>query len=369
MKLRLFAACIAALAGCDKANFNSGSEKAAPPEKLEIGCGTDNKYTENELSLGIKGGKEAEMFLEGEFCPQAPAELRILFTVDFSLSMYNKDAEPKRGNDQVKNGTCGRLEAAKALVQKQIENYKGKELDTVIKVGVVQFASGLVGKVPFTDVKEFEKELTVENFCQGIDATNYKLAFEESQKILKDEKGAKILYFISDGLPTVGGGGEQENAPRHREAAQKAVEELRASQKNLVFNTIFLGNVHELSEPNFDPSKFLNDLTGDPERVKLVEKAEDLAKEALELEAPKVVLDPNSKRATVKADGAAEAEVPFVLFEAHASKEQVWTFRTGAFKAFPGAALASQLTIYVKDKDGEPYQVTFKIAPEKAANP
>lgn len=353
-----------ALAGCNNADFGSDSNKTKDIESAATACDADRQYVEKDLAVKIKKDKDAEMVLTGEFCPQAPAELNIVFLVDFSLSMYNKAVDPKRGNDQVVNGSCGRLDAANAIIERHKKNVADQ--NAAIRVGVIQFATDLVGELPLTNLDEMDDERTVDNFCRGINGTNYKAAFDAATDMLKDEPGSKVVYLISDGLPTEGGDAARGFDPKHREAALKAADGLRKSVSNLTYNTVFLGDLAALEEEaGFDPMGFLVELTEDEDRVKVVSKAEDLTKGILALEPPAVDLDLSTAEAIVSADGAEDKEIGFEFFLAHADKEQVWSFRTNHFAAFPGTDLNTKLTIRANDKRGVKYELLYTIAPNE----
>jgi uncharacterized protein YegL len=352
-------------AACNKADFNSDSKTKVTPEAATLACNPDSKYSEDDLRVGVRGEKNARILINGEFCPQAPARLNIAFLIDFSLSMYNEKEE--RGNDQVKNKTCGRLEAARAIIESHKQHVEAE--DAKISVSVVQFASDIEGKIEPTAIDDFDGELTTDNFCRGSTGTNYKAAFEAVTDMLAEVNGNKVVYLISDGMPTEGGGGARENAPRHRDAAQEAADGMRKELKLLTYNTVYLGNIHEIEEEGFDPEKFLVDLTGAKERVKLVEKAEDLAAEILKLEKPAVDIDTSAVTATLTADGVDPVQVGIALFKPHETKSETWTFSTEEFDVFPGSKSASRLQISAKDKNGETYQLSLKFEPGDETEP
>lgn len=366
LKFFVSAALLAAISGaCNKADFNSDSKTKVTPEAATLACNPQSKYSEEDLRVGVRGEKNARILVNGEFCPQAPARLNIVFLIDFSLSMYNE--KESRGNDQVKDNSCGRLDAARAIIDNHKQHVDTE--DAKISIGVVQFASNVEGTIEPTAIEDFAEELTTDNFCRGTTGTNYKAAFEAVTEMLKDVNGNKVVYLISDGMPTEGGGGARENAPRHRDAAQDAADAMRQDLKLLTYNTVYLGNIHELEEENFDPEKFLTDLTGSAERVKLVEKAEDLAEEILKLEKPPVDIDTSAVTATLTADGADPVDVDFVLFTPHETKAETWKFSTEEFNVFPGNKSASRLQISAKDKNGETYQLTLKFEPGDETEP
>ena len=102
-KVILLAALAAAPAACNETGFKSQSAVKAQPERAATQCTDDRRYTDESLTLRVKPDIDAQLFVEGEICPRAPAALTVVFVVDFSLSMYNK--EKARGNDQVINGS------------------------------------------------------------------------------------------------------------------------------------------------------------------------------------------------------------------------------------------------------------------------
>lgn len=349
------------LAACSNANFKTGTDnKAATPESADLKCGKDGVYSEDDLRLEIKDKSGVDLVVQGEFCPQAPAELDLVFLVDFSLSMYNE--KESRGNDQVVDGTCGRLKAANAIIDKHRENTANQ--NAKIKVAIIQFSAEHLKTIPLTDIDHLEDARTVENFCGGVAGTNYKVAFDEAAKLLEKENGTKVLYLISDGLPTEGGGGDRGNFPRHLEAAQTAADAMRSAVANLTFNTVFLQGNSTVDDKDVDPKEFLVKLTGAADRVKIADNADDLSAEILALKAPPVDLDTTKAQAVLKADGVEDQLVEFAAFAPAAGKDQIWTFRTEEFEAFPGAKKESHLSVSAPDKTGQKYQLDFTIVPK-----
>lgn len=348
------------LAGCSGGDFKSSNDKAQTPESVDLKCGADGTYSQDDLRLEIKDKSNVKMVVQGQFCPQAPAELDLVFLVDFSLSMYN--AAKSRGNDQVKDGSCGRLKAAKAIIDRYSETLKSQ--NAKIKVAVVQFSAEKLKTIALTPIEDLKGELTEENFCGGVAGTNYKAAFEETTALLKSENGTKVLYLISDGLPTEGGGGERGNFPRHLDAAEAAADAMRGAVSNLTFNTVFLQGETTPDDTAVDPKAFLDKLTGSADRVKIADKADDLSEEILALKSPPVDLDTAKSTAVLKADGQDEKPVTFAEFAADPTQDQIWRFRTEEFKAFPGGASESTLVVTTYDKTGQKYDLSFTIAPK-----
>lgn len=343
---------VGAAVACTNADFNGKDKSEVQPTKVAAACDAKGHYPDR----GIVKTADERIYLEGDFCPSAPAELRVVFLVDFSLSMYNKDKG--RGNDQVVNGSCGRLKAARAILGKHREQLK--ESGARILVSVIGFSSGIDVSVPLTDLDEFTAKETTDNFCVGKGNTNYKAAFEAASDLLQDDGGTKVVYFISDGLPSVGGGGESGEKPQHRIAAVKAAEALRSDVDKLTLNAVFLGNELQSSDASFDPEEFLAEITGDKDRVKFVDEPESLADEILALDDPVIDLDV----ATVKAEftsGDKTIAVAVPRFEKLADRKDVWRFYTDDIQPFAAGEEAGTFTVFASDVKGEKYQVVFTI--------
>jgi hypothetical protein len=353
---------LAALSGaCDKADFKSSTAKVTTPKTALSGCDSLDE-AKGIVDVGIDGAKDQELVLTGEFCPRVPAEVRILFLVDFSISMYH--AAKNTGNDPPLNGGCGRLAAAKTLVERHTQQLAGQSSN--LKVGVMKFSSGIDGTLPFDAPASFGSVATVENFCLGAGGTNYKAAFDGALAFLQNEPGTKIIYFISDGLPTEGGGGLRMNAPRHRDAALASLAALRAAVPALTFNTVFLGNVHDIQEENFDPEAFLVQLTGDPARVKFVDKAENLAQAVVTLEPPKVVIDMDTAKARLFAGSDADGKTIGFDFFKQREGEPIWDFRTEPFDPFPGGAGDSRLVVSAQgDTAAANFEIVYNLKSEE----
>jgi uncharacterized protein YegL len=363
-----------AVAACNDASFKTKSDDLVKAQALAVTCNAAREYEAGALELPVErqDAAEAQVLVSGDFCPQAPAQLRVVFVVDFSLSMYN--AAKNRGNDPVVDQRCGRLDAAKAIVDRYRSTLGGTgAAKTDVKVGVVSFSSGAETRVPLTSLADFKAEETVANFCQGDAGTNYKAGLDKTRDLLRAEPGTKVVFFISDGMPTEGGGGAKESAPRHREAATDAIEALREAVPNLTFNTVYLNNTYQLPEDDLDPQEFLEDFTGDKQRVKVVEKADKLAEEILKLESPQVALDKTTATAALRGPGGLETPVAVTKFEA-ASRTQVWSFTTAPFpvklaelgSAGTGGAGGAVLVLAAKDGKGEIYRIEMPLVVKAA---
>jgi hypothetical protein len=104
------------------------------------------------------------------------------------------------GSDPIQQGTCSRLEAAKALVAAAKEQGE-------IRFAVVTF-SGVVNRTSngfFSSLEAmFSGESLVDIFCQSKGGTNYSNALDRAKALIlgvSDRNSVKELYFITDGSP------------------------------------------------------------------------------------------------------------------------------------------------------------------------
>jgi hypothetical protein len=351
--LRLMAATfvVGSLAACSSADFNSKDKKGGQSTKVAAACDADGHYPDK----GRVTTDAEKIYLEGDFCPTAPAELRVVFLVDFSLSMHNKEKD--RGNDKEVNGTCGRLKAAKAILEKHREQLQ--ESGARMLVSAIGFSSGIDLTIPLTDIEEFESKENADTFCVGKGNTNYKAAFDAASEMLKDDDGTKVVYFISDGLPSMGGGGESGEHERHREAAETAAKDFRSAVSKMTFNAVYLGNELE-SASAVDPEEFLATITGDKARVKYVENPDALAESILKLEEPVIDLDPASVKGVFESGGK-KVDVLVPVFEKLEDRKHVWRFYTKDIEPFKNGETSGTFTVYATDQKGEKYQVVFTI--------
>lgn len=348
---------------CSDAAFKNGGDTKVSAQAATIKCDSTRMYPAESLNVPFDATINPRLQISGDFCPQASAQLSVLFVVDFSLSMFNKAED--RGNDPVVDGTCGRLDAAKAIIDRYRTSVPTVTKDgakTSLKIGVVSFSADAKIQVPLTPMSDFASAETTDNFCVGLAGTNYKAGFDEATDVLKDEPGTKVIFFISDGLPTEGGGGTRESAPRHRQAALSAIGTLKEAVTSLTVNTVFLGNIHNVPEADLDPEAFLVELTGDEARVKLASNAEKLVEQILTLEAPKAQIDPATASAVIVGTDGIQRPIAITLFAADGTRPGVWSFATDSFVANPpGQSPAAAMIISAKDDKGLDYKVELTI--------
>ena len=219
-----------------------------------------------EAKGSITGRKGAVIRVSGEFCPSRTfSQLSVLFVVDFSGSMTGPLEGP---NDPIIGGSCGRLRAAQALA-KQFSEFR----DVDLSFGVVGFSNNARLRLGFTSLTNLQASLTTNNWC-GSDSstarTNYRAAFETANEALNNRNVAKVIYFISDGSPTVGGNDGLSDA----QAGLSAAQTLRTNYgRDLVLNAVFLGYRNGDAQ---NPQGYLEKITGNPASVRLVSSADEL---------------------------------------------------------------------------------------------
>lgn len=317
----------------------SGAGAEASALGVRINCG-QTKVQIDKKALIAAGGK---IQLSGELCPQISSSVELLFVLDFSDSMQVSD--PLIGSGAT--GSCGRSKAVSAIVEKLTAS---RSKDDKVSAGIIGFgtkASEVTGEV---DLAQFKP--SVDALCRNNGGvTNYKAAFElAGQKLSASAKAAKIMYFISDGLPTAGGlmavpmnfdpfnpyaainamnQAAAMNEDAHFKAGSEAAAVLRSQFPGLVFNAMLLQS-SALSFP-YDPAIYLSQLTADASRVRIVSQANQLAESAVQLLTVPVSLDAGKVAASVSDDGSAKQSLTIrQLLQSQDSKGK-WIFGTSEF--------------------------------------
>lgn len=307
--------------------------------------------------------------LKGELCPTAAGAATVLFVVDYSGSMGKH--VPKQGqaavagNDPEADQSCGRLEAAKAVVA-QLAASTSESRGEGVRIGFVPFAGGVVRErvIGLTSLEDFQASLTKETFCSyvvqsasfGFDpgnpggiqssgvnsSTNYASALTEAEAMLAGEDGHKVVYFVSDGEPTSGG---QDPAA----AGVAAGQSLRANVQDLTLNGLLLG------EDGAQALEVMKAVTGDESRVRVAAKASELATEIVKFKG----LDLADATATLQRGDGAEETLSLAEF-AKAAESSVWSFLTGEFElqAPIGQTVPHKITVAARLPGGEPIQVS-----------
>lgn len=307
-----------------------------------VPCNPESAASSGQGSITGKAG--AIVRVAGEFCPQRKLErLNVLFIVDFSGSM----AGPVEGpNDPLVGNTCGRLRAAEALAAK-FSQYR----DTVLQLGMVGFSNDAGVRMPFTDLASFKASLSPNNWC-GADSslarTNYRAAFESATLALNGLQGDKVVYFISDGSPTVGGSLGVSDG----EAGLRAALTMRQTYPHdLVLNAVFLGYTNGQAQ---NPRGYLETLTGNPDAVRLVNNADELVKAVTGFAVDKDLIEAKDVSGKVEVDGQSQS-AGLANFRRRPAAEHSYVYLSEpiALKGQAGETKVHVTTFTAKTKDGK----------------
>jgi hypothetical protein len=311
-RLALALAAALLMAGCGGTQFagNSGKKPGAvvPSKntpggnisaKVRVGCDSAASTTAQEQSF--TGGAGTTVALSGDFCGQGLTEtsseqLTVLFVFDFSGSMLI--------NDPTTSGSCGRLQAAQTILAKL--EAEPATSQAKLNLAMQAFGSHIMPGIAPTTIAAFKPQLNAQSVCRSDgNATNYEAAFTAASDLLGSLKGRKVIYFISDGLPTVSGtnqgaGGllgvlnsvlssSQSPAPVY-DAGTAAAAKLRA-QSDVTLNVIYLGSAGTAAEGPVpaglpDPQTYLRQIAGSADHLRVVSSAQELASQIATFSTP-----------------------------------------------------------------------------------
>ncbi len=367
------------LFACNTTNFR-GSDKSHSIRPATVKKGSGKKLAlvckngkSEKLEETISGSIGTTVEVEGEFCGEVKAggkSLTIALVIDGSGSMDR--------NDKFQANTCGRWKAGKALIEKLSELSTTENIS--IKTGMVTFGTVARSTVALTNIADFSAQMTAAEFCiQTLGTTNYEDAFIKTKDLLKSTEGAKIIYFISDGLPSVsnawpprtGGGAPGAIQPADMripfDAGAKAAKDLRETVPDLTINAVFLGVGGEdqqvATSLGIDLQKYLADLVGAPERVKVVNDAGGLASEIAKFKVPEAKdLGTSDVAAVLAAPGFPDKPVS-ILEVVKASEDGVWRFKTAPFELYGKSkdTVVNSLTVKAEAVTGTPLEAQAVI--------
>ena len=324
---------------------SNGAPADQEPQPLALSCTelADPNTAKVELLPG-KPGDPVLAQLTGHICPspQKPSRITVLFLIDWSGSMATMD--PLVG------ASCGRLQAAKAIT-----NYVKNSADpkTTVQEGMIPFSSAvdLGGILPLSDIDTFASNLTADRICRAAGGTNYIAPLQQARQMLTGVQGRVVIYFITDGAPNIGLDGRYsfDNDPAVVDQTITASRDLKAVSPGVTVNSILLGAQAYIAQST------MNTVSGDPQRVKLVANATDLAQSILKFESPTLV--PTSATAELKSGGKT-LQVGIASVTPDPDKPGDWIFTTEPFKVDSKDAT---IDVTVKDSDGGLSRSSAKI--------
>ena len=356
-------------AGCSKAEFSgdTGKRAARPPQVIEktisLSCGSDAPAQTIELDAR----DTLKLTMQGEFCPTANNDLTVLFVLDASGSMgkhYDVTTnELNNGNDPRQGDNCGRLAAVSAVVAK----LKADSAGVATKVGLITFAGSVVSTESLQSTDDFTSALNADLACNfvsqgdrvgyhpqnpgGIRAsvnasTNYASALDAATVMLDGVSGRKVIYFVSDGMPTAGGSDPA--------AAGVAAGERLRSISDMTVNGLLLG------QSGAEAKSVMTAVVGGEDRVRLAGSAGELATEITKF--PAATVDSSSLAATVTEAGA---ERQLGVIGTTAGNQTTFGYETEALelKGGPDSAGSVDLnfTVAAKSADGQALSASQQV--------
>lgn len=393
IQLVCFVGFVGLVANCNSGTFigqsrKQGVEPPAPTpsptpvptkdDKLSLTCDPAETSADKTLDYKAPAGTIVTVSLSGQLCYAVKNQLTVLFVVDFSGSMGKHQptsgGATLDGNDPQTSGSCGRLRAASAIVDKLRREHGAND---TIKVGFVPFAGNVLSDriVAPTDLDTFSGMLTKNHFCQyviqnssfgvdpinpggiypygGVDAsTNYRAAFETAGTELQGMTGRKVIYFISDGEPTSGGSDPTT-------AGLQAAKTLESSISDLTVNGLLLGTEGAQAQ------SVMEQIAGQADRVRIADNADQLASEILKF--PDVTFQAGTAQGELVGRPDAEKSLTLTL-QPVTNKTGVWAYETSKFVLLgePGKTTENKVHIKAQSSDGSTHEslVTIRFTEE-----
>jgi hypothetical protein len=216
----------------------------------------------------------------GKACPDiAYEDITVLFIFDVSGSMSENDP------------ACYRKLGASTLSQK-INADIDDESSVYYKYLTFSNSASMAYDVPNGNFDLFSSSI-----CSINNMTNFQAAFNQAKRALENVTGRKIVYFLSDGLPTMsdttyyygfggfggyggyGGHGTYGRSNDHHMATARSAAASLMSLKDLTLFGVLLGGDRD-GKANFDS------IIGDSNRTRQVQRAEDLSTAFLDFPKP-----------------------------------------------------------------------------------
>ncbi len=171
---------------------------------------------------------KSKVYFKGRACDVSERSRNVIFVIDVSYSMRLQQDNVTPGYDPMVNGTCGRMEAVRSIIN------AGSSSD--VRYGIVTFdkdlqeSSSALFSDPqdlFDDVVSSSGYSTIEEvLCAGIDGTNYENALVKAKDLLDSNSfvgSQREIYFLSDGEPADGDEGKDVAADLHKDTTIASV--------------------------------------------------------------------------------------------------------------------------------------------------
>lgn len=261
---------------------------------LDAPCTPDSSGPQ-VIEVDHAGSASDSFEVKTEWCLKGKqvGRLRVMFLVDHSGSMKN--------NDPLVDGSCGRLAAANTLLEKiKSQMAESDEVD----VAAVTFGSQAKPASGFVPLDDFaQSHVNAEVFCGALDQTNYQSALRVASDLVKglaDNETPVAAYLLSDGLPSQGTEQSAEDYIATEQAASSAAKSFR-ELGNVTLNAIYLQTTQPAGTTSAE--SYLAEMTGGPDKVKIVSSAQELSASVTKFELPAPKTDLTSATATVTGKG------------------------------------------------------------------
>jgi hypothetical protein len=303
-------------------------------------CDANSKTASSSDHIARSDGDS--VVIKGEICPASASETgNLIFLVEAAGDIGDED----EGNGV----TCGRLDAAKALLNK----LGGSAAGDGLTVSMVRYATTAVIKVTNRNADAFIRDdLTYANFCGddgGLTGSNFEDAFEKAASILST--GGKVsdgtsIYMLTTGDPSRSLSGSDE------EGARSGVQKIYALNPNIPLNALTLGGIRDSDRA------LMVELAKGDKRVITVPLASDMATKILDFESR-----PASSPMTIETlsatitDGSATRTVKVLKATKHATKP-VYHYELEPLKPFANSGRKTRNTVKVIDSRSQIESVT-----------
>ena len=264
--------------GCKSAKLQ-GSRYVNPGlNRVRVTCSQSQLSTTKVKE--VKGVNNTKIAIEGQIClsgeiTTVSGEANVLFIIDKSNSMQYADKSFL--------GQCSRKDA----VKKVINATTGGKANNNIKGAIVTF--GRQAKATnWTSLSS----LSYSNVCgeggsgswSDDGGTNYEAAFEKAAELLKGKSGMNIIYFITDGAPSLTNSSNLNSGndwSGGQSAGRTAMNKLRNSVSDLTVNAVYLVDPKLSTYDDGAPSEsdtydYLVSIVGNANNVKKADHASDL---------------------------------------------------------------------------------------------
>ena len=341
--------------GCKSVNLQGSRNVTPGMRKIKVTCSSSQLSTTKTQE--VKGANNTKVSIEGQIClsgeiTSVDGEANIVFIVDKSNSMANADpnCERKKAIQTVISATTGgesnsNIKGAIVIFGQYAKSSGWKNLTSVLSSTNVCGTGGSGGKILQPD--------------NG--GTNYEAAFNEAKSLLKGKSGTNIIYFITDGAPSVtssssyDGGNDWSGG---QSAGRTAMNNLKDAVSDLTVNAIYLVDP-KLSTYDGAPSEsetydYLVSIVGNSDNVKKASDASELVDQISNFETVPAGTFASAKdlSATVTVNGSdSSVSIAELIHES----EGVYTYKLSevSLKGTKGSVVENVFTVTGKGSNGE----------------